>query len=48
MTLRAALYGHLVEQLAALGIAYVQVIQGETGGPRYPEDAIRCAEGALQ
>ena len=35
-----ALYGHLVEQLATLGMAYVHVIQGETGGPRYPEDAI--------
>jgi len=35
-----ALYGHLVEQLAALDIAYLHVIQGETGGPRHPEDAV--------
>lgn len=35
-----ALYGHLIEQLAPLGLAYVHVIQGETGGARYPEDAV--------
>ncbi len=35
-----ALYGHLVEQLTPLGLAYVHVIQGETGGPRDPDDAV--------
>ena len=34
-----ALYGHLVEQLAPLGLAYVHVIEGETGGARHPDDA---------
>jgi N-ethylmaleimide reductase len=34
-----ALYEFLVRQLDPLGLAYVHVIQGETGGPRYPEDA---------
>ncbi len=34
-----ALYGHVVEQLAPLGLAYVHVIEGETGGPRQPADA---------
>ena len=34
-----ALYGHLVEQLAPLGLAYVHVVEGETGGARAPEDA---------
>jgi len=33
----AALYGYVVEQLAPLGLAYVHVIEGETGGPRQPE-----------
>ena len=32
-----ALYGHVVEQLAPLGLAYLHVIEGETGGPREPE-----------
>lgn len=36
-----ALFEHLVSQLDPLGLAYVHVIQGETGGPRYPEDAER-------
>lgn len=36
-----ALYSHLVERLAPLGLAYVHVIEGETGGPRHPEDAVR-------
>ena len=34
-----ALYGRLVERLAPLGLAYLHVIQGETGGPREPQDA---------
>lgn len=32
-----ALFGHLVERLAPMGLAYVHVIEGETGGPREPE-----------
>lgn len=32
-----ALYGYVVEQLAPMGLAYVHVIEGETGGPRQPE-----------
>lgn len=36
-----ALYGHLVRQLAPLGLAYVHVIEGETGGARAPDDAAR-------
>lgn len=36
-----ALFEYLVSQLDPLGLAYVHVIQGETGGPRYPEDAQR-------
>lgn len=34
-----ALYGYVVEQLAPLGLAYLHVIEGETGGPRAPEGA---------
>ena len=34
-----ALYGYVVEQLAPLGLAYLHVIQGETGGVRFPADA---------
>ena len=34
-----ALYGHVVERLAPLGLAYVHIIEGETGGVRYPR---RC------
>jgi N-ethylmaleimide reductase len=36
-----ALYGHLAESLAPLGLAYLHVVEGETGGPREPEDAER-------
>lgn len=32
-----ALYGYVVEQLAALGLAYLHVIEGETGATRTPE-----------
>ncbi len=32
-----ALYGYIVEQLAPLGLAYLHVIEGETGGTRTPE-----------
>lgn len=31
-----ALYGYVVERLSALGLAYVHVIEGETGGERVP------------
>lgn len=34
-----ALYNHVVEQLAPMGLAFVHVIEGETGGSRAPEDA---------
>ncbi len=33
-----ALYGHVVRALAPLGLAYMHVIEGETGGAREPED----------
>ncbi|MHB1657122.1 MAG: alkene reductase [Burkholderiales bacterium] len=33
-----ALYAHVIEQLAPLGLAYVHMIEGETGGAREPED----------
>ena len=32
-----ALYGYVVEQLAPVGLAYLHVIEGETGGTRTPE-----------
>lgn len=32
-----ALFNYVVEQLAPLGLAYLHVIEGETGGARYPE-----------
>ena len=32
-----ALYGYVVEQLAPLGLAYLHVIEGETGGTRTPD-----------
>lgn len=34
-----ALYNHVVDRLAPLGIAFVHVIEGETGGPRVPPEA---------
>ncbi|AVR87981.1 alkene reductase [Thauera aromatica] len=34
-----ALYGYVVEQLAPLGLAYLHVIEGETGGARHPAGA---------
>lgn len=34
-----ALFNHVVEQIAPLGLAYLHVIQGETGGARNPEGA---------
>lgn len=44
----AALYGHVVAQLAPLGLAYVHVIEGETGGPRAPTDAAPFDYAALR
>lgn len=32
-----ALYGYVVEQLAPLGLAFLHIIEGETGGTRTPE-----------
>jgi N-ethylmaleimide reductase len=43
-----ALYGHVVEQLAPLGLAYLHAIEGETGGPRAPEGAPRFDYAALR
>ncbi len=34
-----ALYGYVVERLAPLGLAYLHLIEGETGGARQPEGA---------
>ncbi len=34
-----ALFNHVVEQIAPLGLAYLHAIQGETGGARNPEGA---------
>ncbi|HEX5804358.1 MAG TPA: alkene reductase [Azospira sp.] len=34
-----ALFNHVVDRLAPLGLAYLHVIEGETGGTRHPEDA---------
>lgn len=33
-----ALYGHLIRELAPLGLAFVHMIEGETGGARAPAD----------
>lgn len=33
-----ALYGYLLEQISPLGLAYVHMVEGETGGPREPDD----------
>ncbi len=43
-----ALYNHLVEQLAPLGLAYLHVIEGETGGPRMPPDGPSFDYAALK
>ena len=42
-----ALYGYVVDQLAPMGLAYVHVIEGETGGPRQPEGAPEFDYAAL-
>ncbi|MGE5492882.1 MAG: alkene reductase [Actinomycetota bacterium] len=33
-----ALFGHVVDKLAPLGLAFIHMIEGETGGPRAPAD----------
>lgn len=44
-----ALHQYVVEGLAPLGLAYVHVIEGETGGPRVPADApVAFDYGALR
>lgn len=43
-----ALYAYVVEQLAPLGLAYLHVIEGETGGPRQPDDAPAFDYAALR
>lgn len=43
-----ALYNHVVERLAPLGLAYLHVIEGETGGPRQPEGAPAFDYAALR
>lgn len=42
-----ALYNHVVEQLEPLKLAYLHVIEGETGGPREPAGAITFDYAAL-
>ncbi|HZX33387.1 MAG TPA: alkene reductase [Rhodocyclaceae bacterium] len=34
-----ALFGYVVDKLAPLGLAFIHMIEGETGGPRVPADA---------
>ena len=43
-----AVYGYVVEQLAPLGLAYLHMIEGETGGPRQPEGAPAFDYAALR
>lgn len=43
-----AVYGYVVEQLAPLGLAYLHVIEGETGGPREPADVGHFDSAALR
>ena len=43
-----ALYGYVVEQIAPLGLAYLHMIEGETGGARQPEDAPAFDYAAVQ
>ena len=43
-----ALYGHVVDRLAPLGLAYVHIIEGETGGARAPEGAPAFDHAALR
>lgn len=41
-----ALYGRLLEKLAPLGLAFVHMIEGETGGAREPDDLVRPVDYA--
>ena len=43
-----ALYNHLVERLAPLNMAYLHVIEGETGGDREPAGAVKFDYAALR
>lgn len=43
-----ALYGYVVEKLSPLGLAYVHIIEGETGGPRLPTTAQALDYAALR
>lgn len=43
-----ALYGYVVEQLAPLGLAYLHLIEGETGGERHPAGAPAFDYAALR
>ncbi|MET0052536.1 MAG: alkene reductase [Candidatus Thiodiazotropha sp.] len=43
-----ALYGYVVEQLAPMGLAYLHVIEGETGAERVPENAPQFDYAALR
>jgi N-ethylmaleimide reductase len=43
-----ALYNYLVEQLAPVGLAYLHMIEGETGGSREPAGARRFDYAALR
>ena len=42
------LYGHVVEQLAPMGLAYVHMLQGETSGARQPEGILEFDYAALR
>lgn len=43
-----ALYGYVIEQLALLGLAFVHMIEGQTGGERHPADAPAFDYAALR
>jgi len=43
-----ALYGYLVAQLAPFNLAYIHVIEGETGGARHPKDLTAFDYAALR
>ncbi len=43
------LYSHLIDRLDPMGVAYIHLILGETGGAREPEDAAQAFDyGALR
>ena len=43
-----ALHNHVAGQLAPLGLTYLHVVEGETGGPRQPPDAPRFDYAAMR